>query len=733
MFLSRSLLILLAAAAALPIAAQDHGSDRTCLTDAGTSTYVSGMHRANAPRSPRALATSPTAGVEMRNGMFVVQKSPANSLLDHPNDLEGKSVVLTPTGIDRYRATTVPLQYDTNVGTALHTFVNNGASDWPYIRVTLTTVKLPLFGQSVDTIYLTAFNSIALSPPGFTPATQYDRMEAIFVKEPTIAPLLMTNRRPATLLLPTVYERESADGIVVTWRAGGALSYDVQAKIAKSGEITFSYRTLGEVTWGAVLITPGVGAFLPGLTTVAQLDDPADDVAAEAPASARAALDIRSVTLQQATEVGGCLLTIGTGATPATMMPPLGDGIIVKITFGDAPPLTMTLLWNSEVIVTQSGRAMRDTATAGISGNQIQIAFTLDSLRPISTTTTHMVIETSLQSMTSAADRLVADVPLTDGNVPGVELSSANGAEVRMPIIDAFTWPIIDLQSVWESVRGAGSFTDAQIDGVAIFQNFHNDMTISNAAYATIGNPQDEGVSMFATHTPAFPRVPNLMNLNDVNYGNLAPLDEGRIVLHEFGHRWLQFVETMENGTATMTLNPQPAHPPQFASAPAAFPVVNAYDTSTMGGGYFAQNGNSFTSSPWSPYGYSWLDLYLMGLAAAEEVPVTYVIDNSNPPLGKAYNPPGNVTVTGTRHDVAIQQVIDAMGPRRPSTASSPRVFNVVFVMVAAPGHDVDVDLARVDSARRVFAANFVKATGNRASVNTLFFPPSPRRHAVQP
>ncbi len=387
MLVRRSLFLLLAAAVAVPIVAQDHPSDRTCVTGAATSMYVSGMHRANAPRLARALAASPPAGVEMRNGMFVVQKTPANSLLDHPNDLEGKSVVFAPAGADRYRAATVPLQYDTNVGTALRMFVNSGAPDWTYVRITLTAVKLPLFGQSVDTIYLTAFNSIALSPPGFTPATQYDRMEAAFVQGPTIAPLLMTSRRPATLNLPTVYKRESADGIVVTWRAGGALSYDVQAKIAKSGEITFSYRTLGEVTWGAVLITPGVGAFLPGLTTVAQLDDPADDVAAEAPESARAALDIRSVTLQQVTGMGGCLLTIGTGATPASMVPPLGDGIIVKVTFGDAPALTMTLLWNSEAIVTQPGRAMRDTATAGISGNQIQIAFTVDSLRPISTTT----------------------------------------------------------------------------------------------------------------------------------------------------------------------------------------------------------------------------------------------------------------------------------------------------------------------------------------------------------
>ena len=183
-----------------------------------------------------------------------------------------------------------------------------------------------------------------------------------------------------------------------------------------------------------------------------------------------------------------------------------------------------------------------------------------------------------------------------------------------------------------------------------------------------------------------------------------------------------------------MTLNPAPAHPPQFASTPAAFPVVNAYDASTMGGGYFTQNGNTFTSSPQSRYGYSWFDLYLMGLAAAEEVPPMYVIDNSNPPLGSAYTPPSNITVTGTRHDVTIQQVIEAMGPRRPSTASSQREFKVVFVMVASPSRGVDGDLARVDAVRRAFIDHFEKATGHRAAVETLFFPsPSARRRAARP
>jgi hypothetical protein len=190
-------------------------------------------------------------------------------------------------------------------------------------------------------------------------------------------------------------------------------------------------------------------------------------------------------------------------------------------------------------------------------------------------------------------------------------------------------------------------------------------------------------------------------------------------------------VETLENGTRTIALNPQPAHPPQFASTPAAFPVRGTYDTSTMGGGWFAQDGNSFTSATASPYGLSWLDLYLMGLAAAEEVPPMYVIDGSNPPLGPAYTPPSNVTVTGRRHDLTIEQIVGAMGPRLPASAAGQRIFRIAFVLVASDPASAAADLARVDVYRRAFEENFRKATGGRAIVQTLFSPPGQRRRSV--
>jgi len=219
------------------------------------------------------------------------------------------------------------------------------------------------------------------------------------------------------------------------------------------------------------------------------------------------------------------------------------------------------------------------------------------------------------------------------------------------------------------------------------------------------------------------------MHMNKVEYTDIEdPRPWGRALLHEFGHRWLQFVETNENGSRTMSLNPAPAHPPQYLSLPAAFPVMTAYDTSTMGGGYFTQSGNTFTSASASPYGYSWLDLYLMGLAGPEEVPPMYYIAGTNPPLGDSYTPPSNVTVTGTRRDVTMQQVLDVMGPRTPQDQRS---FKVVFVLVSSDPSSTD--LARVDAYRRAFEENFAKATGNRAVVQTLHFPPGPRRRSVRP
>jgi hypothetical protein len=342
-----------------------------------------------------------------------------------------------------------------------------------------------------------------------------------------------------------------------------------------------------------------------------------------------------------------------------------------------------------------------------------------------------MTIDISMRSMDAPIESATLDIPLAGGWLPGVDLSAAAGAELRMPIVEAFTLPTVDLESVAQSVRAVLAPADREIDGVAVFENFDVDVVLSMAAYATIGNSGADGVWTYARQGRSYPRSPNLMQMNVISPSRATRSAAGTL-LHEFGHRWLQFVETMENGARTIALNPSPAHPPQFASAPAAFPVINEYDTSAMGGGSFTQAGNTFTAAAYSPFGYSWLDLYLMGLAAPEEVPDLYVIDGANPPLGVAYHPPSNITVTGSRRDIKLQQVIDAMGPRVPSASASRRAFRIAFVLVFDASRSIDADLARLEQIRAEFADLFWRATGRRASVQTLFAPSYPRRRSVR-
>ena len=686
-----------------------------CGTDVTTAARVSAIHRMN---TARVHGLAAPAVAEMRKGMFIVPKTPQNTLFDRPNNLEGKSVRFVPSGSDRYTASVLPLQYDSNVGTTSHTFIATSRSGWQSFRVDLQNVKLPLFGQSVSTIYVNAFNSITLAPPSLNSSPQLDTMAAATTSQPAISPLAMTALRRPFLNWPTAFVRETNDAVLVTWRAANnEFNYDVQARIGANGEILFSYKNVGDTKWGAVVITPGAGSFIDRISVIAQATDPADDI--------NPALDLRSVTVEQVSGTGAYLISATLAADPRSTLPARGDSEVITFTAGNAPPMTVTLAWNGDIEAEPEG--------GNISGNQVGVTLFSDALDPISNPT-RITVETSLLSMSAPSDRATVDVTLNDGPIPGVDLAAADGAQLQLPIIDAFTLPTVDMQAVWESVRAAGPFSDSEIDGVAIFEDFNSDVLLFATAFATIGNSGDDHIWKYVRHGSAYPRAPNLLQMNVIGRGgnNIDPLWTASVLLHEFGHRWLHFVETMENGTATIALNPAPAHPPQFASTPAAFPVVNSYDTSTMGGGYFTQSGNTFTSSPQSPYGYSWVDLYLMGLATPEEVPSTYVIDDSNPPLGLAYNPPSNITVTGKRHDLTIQQVIDAMGPRRPAVASSQHAFKVVFVLVADPSRPVDDDLAKLDQFRSKFVDLFTRATGQRATVQTLFYPPQPRRHAAR-
>ena len=97
---------------------------------------------------------------------------------------------------------------------------------------------------------------------------------------------------------------------------------------------------------------------------------------------------------------------------------------------------------------------------------------------------------------------------------------------------------------------------------------------------------------------------------------------------HEMGHRWSAFVSARV-GSETIPLGP--THWARGLQAPVAFPYQRPIEASAMGGGVWQDNfDGTFTQLDDDYYvpatGWSYLDLYLMGLIAPGEVPDFFIL-----------------------------------------------------------------------------------------------------------
>jgi hypothetical protein len=148
-----------------------------------------------------------------------------------------------------------------------------------------------------------------------------------------------------------------------------------------------------------------------------------------------------------------------------------------------------------------------------------------------------------------------------------------------------------------------------------------------------------------------------------------------------------------------------------------------------MGGAVFAEEGPGTYRTRVANRGYSWTDLYLMGLAAKEEVQPWFYLAGTTLPL--AYWPENDIVVSGEKRGVTIDQVVAVHGPRNPSVNLSQKTFRVLFVLVTPEGQDAsDADVAKMNEWRALFERTFSLATGGRARVETTFVQPTKRRAA---
>jgi len=196
-------------------------------------------------------------------------------------------------------------------------------------------------------------------------------------------------------------------------------------------------------------------------------------------------------------------------------------------------------------------------------------------------------------------------------------------------------------------------------------------------------------------------------------FGEMSTLG---VLAHETGHRWLArllFLDA-DRTVSDQLLGRQLAHWSFFLDTDGS--VMEGNDIEDLGGGAFR------TAAAAEKY--SRLDLYAMGVATAEEVPRFFYIEAPLSSRTREAPPTAGVTVNGTRRDVLIQDVIDAVGPRVPSAAESPRLHRQAFIFVRRASAVQDPqDLARLVRIREQFPGFFSGATENRMTVRTTLTP----------
>jgi hypothetical protein len=189
---------------------------------------------------------------------------------------------------------------------------------------------------------------------------------------------------------------------------------------------------------------------------------------------------------------------------------------------------------------------------------------------------------------------------------------------------------------------------------------------------------------------------------------------------HEFGHRWGAYVTARVNGHQ-IRLGQWPHWAPGLQTR-VAFPYSLPLEASTLGGAAWTENPDgTFTQSREGYFvpasGYSYLDLYLMGLWSAAEVPDFFLLNNL---VRVGSDARGRPIFKADKQKVTVQHVIAAEGPRLPEVDRSQRKFNTGIVVIVEHGRRPSARLLKeAEGIRRQWIDYWGIVTGHRASMTT--------------
>jgi hypothetical protein len=181
---------------------------------------------------------------------------------------------------------------------------------------------------------------------------------------------------------------------------------------------------------------------------------------------------------------------------------------------------------------------------------------------------------------------------------------------------------------------------------------------------------------------------------------------------HEAGHLFLAFASVRDpnDPNARPMLGRQLAHWSFLFNSEASF----------LEGNRIRDDGPNATprfTTVATVQGYAPLDQYLMGFRAPEEVPPTFLVTDSPNVSSGSRSPQVGVGFDGNRRDIAIQEVIDAVGRRTPDSTVSQRRFRFAFLLIVPAGQTPRADqIAQLETYRSLFEGFYQHAASDRAT-----------------
>jgi hypothetical protein len=637
-----------------------------------------------------------TPNVTFRQGVVIMEDDGTLTKYDRRPDLENVTLELTPSG-DDYTVARLPLAYEADIGNALFT----GQRGFAEQNVDIRTLPFTFGGVARTELWVTSAISIAFEDPAAPGPAQLHLGDVTANRLPRVSPF----EGGTSLYGWDAYLRRFPARTVITWigNDGGGIGVDVQAELFLDGRIRFNYRSLRGADHGSVVVVDGDDAWWNELLPGGNVDDPPGDLDILPPDGP--AIDVLSV---RGSQIGGSEL-LEVEVELSAPLPADTDGTLqFAFEVRDEPGSDLLNTYWAEW---EDGRWNWSNWPVEVNGSTFRFVVS-HTQYPLADDDVEIVAWTAQSWNWKEAVGVV--LAWSQPPVPLMRDFSAVGPELlRGPIVESFTLPELQIGPVYDAFNR--HFDSPRIDGLAVYQSFLTDIVFYAGAWSTVGNAGADGIGAGNTTDP---QSPALLHMNTVRYG-WNSWDEGKVTVlnHEYGHHWLYFFSIMENGVVGKPLGD--GHPAGWTHEPAATPVFNAYDASCMGGSTWTDNGNgTFTSAPsFASFGYSWPDLYLMGLADPVEVGDFFYLRDSDPALPGAYWPPDNTTATATRVDVTFQQIVDAMGPRVPDRPNSRTEFIVPMVLVVRPGELLQDDVDEVERTCAVWAPQFGVATLERGSV----------------